>query len=156
MKTIRRKGRDQKRQKGQTRRKPKMQIISLQNDARVMVLYISYRNYLKFTKRPWTIEQILSDASGYIGDEHYTFGLKLKERADAHKLRRLTQMEFNDLLKKSVGNKKYKERPSPPFSAAPLCGYVLTGTDGKAYKSVRLTTGTCVWKQTHETALDID
>ena len=143
-------------QKGQTRRKPRLQFIPLHNDTRVMVLYISYRNYLKFTKRHLTTEQILSDASGYIGDEHYTFGLKLKERADAHKLRRLTQSEFNNLLKKSVGNKKYLERPSPPFSAAPLCGYVLTGSDGKAYKSVRLTTGTCVWKQTHETALDID
>jgi hypothetical protein len=152
---ITRRNKDQKRQR-QTRRKPKLQFIPLQNDTRVMVLYISYRNYLKFTKRPWTKGQILSDVSGYIGDEHYTFGLKLKERADARKLRRLTQVEFNELLKKSVGNKKYKERPSPPFSAAPLCGYILTGKDGRAYKSVRLTTGTCVWKQTHEAAMDVD
>ena len=131
-------------------------FIPLHQDTRVMVLYISYRNYLKFTKRPWTMEQIMNDASGYIGDEHYIFGLKLKDRADQHKLRRLSLAEFNELLKKSVGNKKYKQRPSPPFSAAPLCGYILTGADGQAYKSVRMANGTCVWKQTHEAAFDID
>lgn len=155
MKHTRRKAGMSKHQKGQTRRKPKA-FVSLKHDTRVMILYISYRNYLKFTKRTWTVEQILNDASGYIDDEHNTFGLELKQRADQHKLRRLSLAEFNDLLKKSVGNKKYKQRSSPPFSAAPLCGYILTGTDGRAYKSVRMANGACVWKQTHETALDID
>lgn len=155
MKHTRRKGGITRRQKRQTRRKPRA-FDSLKHDTRVMLLYISYRNYLKFTKRPWTIEQILNDASGFIDDEHHTFGLNLKQRADQHKLHRLSLAEFNDLLKKSVGNKKYKERSSPPFSAAPLCGYILTGTDGRAYKSVRMANGACVWKQTSEVAFDTD
>jgi hypothetical protein len=120
-----------------------------------MVLYISYMKYLG-TKRSLTAEDILKDASGFIGDEHYTFGLTLKKRADIHKLRHLSYVEFTNLIKKSVGNIKYKQRNSPPFSAAPLCGYILTGKDGNAYKSVRTANGICVWKQTDEIAFDID
>lgn len=125
----------------------------LHKDTRVMILYISYMRYLK---RSWTVEQILRDSSAYLGDEHYLFGLKLQELANKHKLRRLSSTEFHNLLKKSVGNKKYKIRQSPSFSAGPLCGYILTGNDGRAYKSVQDRKGVCVWKPTNDAAHDID
>ena len=42
--------------------------------------------------------------------------------------------------------KKYLERPSPPYSAADCCGMVLAGNDGKMYVSVPNAKGVCAWK----------
>jgi len=42
--------------------------------------------------------------------------------------------------------KKYRERPSPPYSAADCCGMTLTGNDGKLYTSVANVKGICTWK----------
>jgi uncharacterized protein YjbI with pentapeptide repeats len=42
--------------------------------------------------------------------------------------------------------KKYLERPSPPYSAADCCGTVLQGNDGKMYVSVANAKGVCAWK----------
>ena len=150
MRSTRRK--DNRDGRGKKTRKLKYSL-QLHKDTRVMILYISYMRYLK---RSWTVEQILRDSSAFIGDEHYLFGLKLKELANKHKLRRLSSTEFQNLLKKSIGNTKYKTRQSPPFSASPLCGYILTGNDGRAYKSVSVRNGACVWKLTHDVAHDID
>lgn len=42
--------------------------------------------------------------------------------------------------------KKYLERPSPPYSAADCCGMTLPGNDGKLYTSVANAKGICAWK----------
>jgi len=42
--------------------------------------------------------------------------------------------------------KKYRERPSPPYSAADCCGMTLAGNDGKMYASVANVKGICTWK----------
>jgi len=42
--------------------------------------------------------------------------------------------------------KKYRERPSPPYSAADCCGLRLEGNDGKLYQSVANVNGVCQWK----------
>ena len=42
--------------------------------------------------------------------------------------------------------KKYLERPSPPYSAADCCGMTLEGNDGKSYISVANAKGVCAWK----------
>ncbi len=42
--------------------------------------------------------------------------------------------------------KKYRERPSPPYSAADCCGMTLEGNDGKLYNSVANARGICQWK----------
>ena len=42
--------------------------------------------------------------------------------------------------------KKYLERPSPPYSAADCCGMALQGNDGKMYVSVANAKGICAWK----------
>jgi hypothetical protein len=42
--------------------------------------------------------------------------------------------------------KKYLERPSPPYSAADCCGMVIAGNDGKMYISVPNAKGVCAWK----------
>jgi uncharacterized protein YjbI with pentapeptide repeats len=42
--------------------------------------------------------------------------------------------------------KKYLERPSPPYSAADCCGMVIAGNDGKMYVSVPNAKGVCAWK----------
>jgi uncharacterized protein YjbI with pentapeptide repeats len=42
--------------------------------------------------------------------------------------------------------KKYLERPSPPYSAADCCGMALQGNDGKMYVSVANAKGVCAWK----------
>jgi len=42
--------------------------------------------------------------------------------------------------------KKYLDRPSPPYSAADCCGMTLAGNDGKLYTSVANAKGICAWK----------
>ena len=42
--------------------------------------------------------------------------------------------------------KKYLERPSPPYSAADCCGMKMQGNDGKLYTSVANAKGVCAWK----------
>jgi uncharacterized protein YjbI with pentapeptide repeats len=42
--------------------------------------------------------------------------------------------------------KKYLDRPSPPYSAADCCGMTLPGNDGKLYTSVANAKGICAWK----------
>jgi len=42
--------------------------------------------------------------------------------------------------------KKYLERPSPPYSAADCCGMTMQGNDGKLYTSVANAKGVCAWK----------
>ncbi len=91
------------------------------------------------------MDEILRDATAYLGDEHYMFGMELKAHADCERLRRLTMAELKDVVSKSA-TKKYRERQSPPFPAGPLCGYMLEGNDGRVYKSERAG-GSCAWKQ---------
>lgn len=103
-------------------------------------MYIAYRRY----PATMTPDEILRDAAGYLGDEHYTFGLELKACADCEGLRRMSMAELKDILRKSAA-KKYKERPSPPFPAGPLCGYMLEGNDRRVYRSERVG-ASCAWK----------
>jgi hypothetical protein len=42
--------------------------------------------------------------------------------------------------------KKYTERPSPPFPANECCGEEKMGNDGRMYKSERNGRGICAWK----------
>lgn len=117
---------------------------SPKSDPRVLLLYIADRKYIRpNSKRPWTVDAILKDASGYLGDEHYMFGLELM--CAAEKLPKLTHAELRMLLTKAM-TKKYLSRPSPPFSAAPLCGYTLEGNDGAKYTSVKVGQS-CVWQK---------
>ena len=41
--------------------------------------------------------------------------------------------------------KKYMTRPSPAFPANECCGMVMTGNDGRNYKSVAASNGVCRW-----------
>ena len=41
--------------------------------------------------------------------------------------------------------KKYMSRPSPAFPANECCGMVMTGNDGRTYKSVAASNGVCRW-----------
>ncbi len=115
----------------------------LSKDTRVLIMYIAYRRYYDMG-RPMTAEEILRDATGYLADEHYMFGMELKAHADCEGLRRLSMTELKDVVRKSA-TKKYKGRPSPPFPAGPLCGYMLEGNDRRVYKSVR-SGNSCVWQ----------
>jgi hypothetical protein len=114
--------------------------LDLSKDTRVLMMYIAYRRYAV----SMTVGEILRDATAYLADEHYMFGMELKSCADCEGLRRLSMAELKDVLRKS-STKKYKERPSPPFPAGPLCGYMLEGNDRRVYKSERVG-GSCAWK----------
>ena len=48
-------------------------------------------------------------------------------------------------LLKASRQKKYRERGSPAFSAAALCGSMLKGNDGAMYQSVKNSAGVCSW-----------
>jgi hypothetical protein len=119
--------------------------VDLSKDTRVLMMYIAYRRYHDY-KIPLSPEEILRDATAYLGDEHYVFGMELKALADCEGLRQLSMVGLKDVIRKSA-TKKYRGRPSPPFPAGPLCGYMLEGNDGRVYKSERVG-GSCVWKQT--------
>lgn len=41
--------------------------------------------------------------------------------------------------------KKYNSRPSPAYPANECCGMVMTGNDGRKYKSVAASNGVCRW-----------
>lgn len=129
--------------KQKTRKAPVRYDIDLAGDTRVLVLYIAERGYLT-PRRKWTPDAILADATGYLGDEHYMYGLELKAQADAADLSPLSMTALKALLRKA-GGRKYLERPSPAFSAAALCGYTLRGNDGRQYVSTRKGEG-CVWR----------
>lgn len=43
--------------------------------------------------------------------------------------------------------KKYTERPSPPYPANECCGEEKIGNDGKLYRSEKNARGICTWKQ---------
>jgi hypothetical protein len=126
-----------------TRKAPVRYDIDLGADTRVLVLYIAEHGYLT-PRRRWTPDAILADATGYLGDEHYMYGLELKAQADAAALQPLSMAALKTLLRKA-GGRKYLERPSPAFSAAALCGYTLRGNDGRQYTSTRKGEG-CVWR----------
>ena len=42
-------------------------------------------------------------------------------------------------------DKKYRERPSPPYPANECCGEILIGNDGKEYESRPDKNGVCRW-----------
>ena len=113
--------------------------LDLSKDTRVLIMYIAYRRF-----HAMEADEILRDATAYLADEHYMFGMELKTHADCEGLRRLSMTELKDVIRKSA-TKKYKERPSPPFPAGPLCGYMLEGNDRRVYKSVR-SGNSCVWQ----------
>lgn len=117
--------------------------LDLSKDTRVLMMYIAYRRFHAMGLQ-MTVEEILRDATAYLGDEHYMFGMELKTHADCEGLRRLSMADLKDAVRKSA-TKKYKERPSPPFPAGPLCGYMLEGNDRRVYKSERAG-GSCAWK----------
>jgi len=48
-------------------------------------------------------------------------------------------------LLRASRQKKYRSRGSPAFSAAALCGSMLTGNDGAMYQSVKNAVGVCTW-----------
>jgi hypothetical protein len=114
--------------------------VDLSKDTRVLMMYVAYRRY----PATLTPEEILRDAAAYLSDEHYMFGMELKAHADGEGVRRLSMPELIDIIRKST-TKKYKERPSPPFPAGPLCGYMLEGNDGRVYTSVRVGKS-CAWQ----------
>lgn len=116
--------------------------LDLTKDTRVLVLYIA--DTPRYFSPRWTTESILSDASGYLGDEHYMYGLELKCKADKEKLQKISMEQLRSLIQKALTT-KYRSRPSPSFSAAPLCGYTLSGNDGRLYKSVKSGTS-CTWR----------
>jgi hypothetical protein len=43
-------------------------------------------------------------------------------------------------------NKKYLDRPSPPYPANKCCGQEMVGNNGKLYVSVPDNRGICKWK----------
>ena len=128
--------------------------VDFLKDTRVLMLYISAQRYLHPTiikarkHLTYTPMEILNDVNSFLHDEHYMYGLKLREYADCEKLPSISMNQVKDILHKAF-TKKYQTRPSPPFSAGPLCGYIMEGNDGKSYKSVKVG-ASCVWKQIPE------
>jgi hypothetical protein len=122
------------------KKRTRKHVRNLTKDTRVLMMYIAYRRY----RSELTPEEILRDATGYLGEEHNMFGLELKTVADREGLRHLTMTELMNILRKS-GTKKYKARSSPSYPAGPLCGYMLEGNDRRIYKSIRAG-NSCVWK----------
>ncbi len=117
-------------------------------DSRVLMLYIASRRYIT-PKTKLSPDALFRDAHGYLQDEHYMYGLQLKDYAECEKLKRISMQQVKDIVRKAL-TKKYRERPSPPFSAGPLCGYVMEGNDGNVYRSVKAGS-TCSWKKVNET-----
>jgi hypothetical protein len=122
--------------------------VDFSKDSRVLMLYIASRRYIT-PKSKLSPDAILRDAVGYLHDEHYMYGLQLRDYADCEKLPRISMQQVKDIVRKAL-TKKYLERPSPPFSAGPLCRYVMEGNDGKVYRSVKVGTA-CAWKKVNET-----
>ncbi len=121
----------------------KFKTIPLHLDTRVLILYISERKYIT-APRKFTVDEILTDATGYLQDDHYMDGLELRCRADQEGLKKISMEKLKEVLKKAL-TQKYRSRPSPPFSAAELCNYTLVGNDGQLYKSIK-SGKTCVWR----------
>ena len=122
--------------------------VDFSKDTRVLMLYLASRRYIT-PKTKLSPEAIFRDALGYLQDDHYMYGLQLRDYADCEKLQRISMQQVKDIIRKAL-TKKYLERPSPPFSAGPLCGYVMEGNDGNVYRSVKAG-GACSWKKVNET-----
>ena len=58
----------------------------------------------------------------------------------------ISEATLTELVASST-QKKYRDRPSPPFSANKLCGATLAGNDGKSYVSEKNKADTCMWIQ---------
>lgn len=61
---------------------------------------------------------------------------------------------WNSVHKRNKGSKcimqttkKYRTRPSPPYSANDCCGKTMTGNDGSKYISEANAYGICAWKK---------
>ena len=121
--------------------------VKFSNDTRVLMLYIASRKYIT-PKTKILPDAILRDALGYLQDEHYMYGLQLRDYANCEKLPRISMQQVKDIVRKAL-TKKYLERPSPPFSAGPLCGYTMEGNDGNTYQSVKAG-ASCVWKKVNK------
>jgi len=63
----------------------------------------------------------------------------------AQNVTNISEATLVSLMAASV-QKKYRERSSPPFSAADLCGTTLKGNDGAMYSAVKNAAGVCAWK----------
>lgn len=87
-------------------------------------------------------EEDLADVMGFIAK------IRKEMEADKKTMRRINKFRdyyrtmpamtdnlLQELLIKSVQNKKYKSRPSPPFPAKLFSDMFLMGRDGKFYKS---------------------
>jgi hypothetical protein len=105
------------------------------NDTRILIQYISEHGYIS-KERHWAPNDILRDAKAYLNDEHYIDGLEYECIAKKQGLKKIPIETLIKLLKKAY-TPKYLDRHSPPFSASPLCGYILYGNDRKLYKSVK-------------------
>lgn len=72
----------------------------------------------------------------------------LKRTAEVVKERKIPVLSESSLMKllKESRQTKYRDRPSPAFSANELCGAVVKGNDKKLYTSEKNKAGVCVWQ----------
>jgi hypothetical protein len=92
-------------------------------------------------------KEIIQEARLWLDDEYYMWGVKQYEQSKTWPI--ISEKKLEEMVTKAM-TKKYKERSSPMFSAADLCGAVMEGNDHSEYHSVRQGT-TCVWKSVQHT-----
>ena len=66
------------------------------------------------------------------------------ELAKKYSIPNISEALLKEILTESK-QKKYRERPSPPFSSNKLCNAIMQGNDKKMYKSEKNSAGVCVW-----------
>lgn len=109
-----------------------------------VVLYFLSENPEEAPTRPADVAEDIFRARLILWHETKRRARYTQKAKDA-RIPKITEATLQTLLKGST-QKKYRDRPSPSFSANSLCGATLKGNDGVMYKSVKNTKGVCSWK----------
>lgn len=123
-------------------------INEVSSDPRNILHYLSEKNIPKIYFSEKRIhanvsKDIIKESRLWLNDEDYMWGLKLWKTSKKWSI--ITEQELEELVKKAM-TQKYRERNSPMFSAAKLCGATMKGNDKEYYKSVKQGKS-CVWKK---------
>jgi len=107
----------------------------------VLLNYFSQLGYIKQS----TAKKAIEDARIELSTTHTTWLAELSK--ESKKWPALSEEKLEQMVKKAM-TKKYRERDSPMFSAAELCGVSMRGHRKKynvTYKSVKQG-NTCIWR----------
>lgn len=125
--------------RGDRTRKIKRSTINI--PPRAILNYFSQLGYIKQS----TAKKAIEDARAELSTTHTTWLAELSKESQKWPL--LSEDKLEHMVKKAM-TKKYRERDSPMFSAAELCGVTMRGHRKKynvTYKSVKKG-NTCVWR----------